>query len=229
MCCGCCVGPRTTWPSASENSANCLVTISWRRRAVVIEPPPTEELDVCPGNRPAGDRVGPRSSSFLPDIGFSTMAVSSTQRDDEAGVSIDHLRAEQIGAGRGQRRRDRHATVEMALARVKLHLPLGHLTAEILFLVPLDEPIAEVGDVGLLPIEISGIGFQYRALTSPNSFSTLISWATKSTWRPLRKRYSTDAPRPAGCARHGSKRPHALTIWSRRCCQDFRLLFDSRG
>ena len=50
----------------------------------------------------------------------------------------------------------------MVLARLERHLPLGHLPAEVLLLVLLDQPIADVADVDLLPVEIAGIGLEER-------------------------------------------------------------------
>ena len=46
----------------------------------------------------------------------------------------------------------------MVLARADVHPPLGHLRAEIRLLVLRDQPVSDVGDVELLPIELAGIG-----------------------------------------------------------------------
>ena len=71
------------------------------------------------------------------------------------------------------------------------------------------------------------------AFTSSRSFSTLISWAVNSTWSPLRKRYSTVAPCPAGCVITGSKRPQLPSICFRRSFQPWKafgtLRFVVRG
>ena len=197
------------------------------RRLVVIDLLPAEELDVGLRDRLAGDGVGHEV------IGLAGQRLLDDRRvvdpdDDEAGVAAGHLGLDQIGAGLLQRRGDGHAACRNGSRRGSTrHLPLGHLPAEILLLVLLDQPVADVADVDLLPVEIAA-GFDLRnAFTSSSSFSTLISWAVNSTCRPLRKRYSTVAPRPAGWVWAGSKRPQLPTIWSSRCCQLWRRLPDS--
>ena len=125
------------------------------RRIVVIDQPPAEELDVGLRDRLAGDGVGHEV------IGLAGQRLLDDRRivdpdDDEAGVAAGHFGPEQIRAGLLQRRGDGDAAVEVVRARLERHLPLGHLRAEVLLLVLLDQPIADVADVDLLPVELAG-------------------------------------------------------------------------
>ena len=54
------------------------------------------------------------------------------------------------------------------------------------------------------------------SFTSARRRFTSISNASNSTWSPLRKRYPTVAPRPAGCVGEPSNWPQFPTIWSSR-------------
>ena len=73
------------------------------------------------------------------------------------GVAVGDFRGDEIRAGFLQRRRDGDALVEMLVARLERELPAGDFFADVLFLLFLDETVADVVDVELLPIELLGL------------------------------------------------------------------------
>ena len=88
------------------------------------------------------------------------IAVSASQRTICDVLPSATFRGDEVGAGFLQRRGDGDALVEMLVARLEVELPAGDFFADVLLLLFLDEPIADVGDVHLLPIELLGLGLE---------------------------------------------------------------------
>ena len=56
--------------------------------------------------------------------------------------------------------RDGDAVIDVVGPRLQLQVPGGDLVAEVLVLLLLDEPVADVADVELLPVELAGVALE---------------------------------------------------------------------
>ena len=75
-------------------------------------------------------------------------------QDDAADVAARQLGRHQVRARLLERRGDRDAVVDVIRARRQIEVPGGDPRPDILQLVLLHEPLADVGDVDLVPIEL---------------------------------------------------------------------------
>ena len=94
----------------------------------------------------------------------------------------------------------------------------GHLLADVLLLVLGHQPIADVADVDLPPVELVGPGLEIR-LDVVQQLLDVDFVGGEVDLLAVAEAKSTVAPRPAGCVITGSKRPQLPTIWSSRAAR----------
>ncbi len=127
--------------------------------AVDVPLPVAEELEVGFGNRRAGDCVGQEVQGFVRQRLLHERRVAHPEHDVALVASLE-LSGQQIGAGLLQRRRHRNAAVEVVWPRLEIERPLRHHAADVVALVFHHQPIADVVDAQLLPVELRRRGLE---------------------------------------------------------------------
>ena len=120
---------------------------------------PAEELDVRLGDRQAGDRVR-HEVQRLPIERFADECGVRQPDDNAADVAVLHRPGHEVGPRLLQWRGDLDQAVVVVGLRFQVQCPVRHLRAEVLRLILGDELVADVLNVGPLPVDLTGCCLQ---------------------------------------------------------------------